>query len=448
MGLDNADRDLPALEWQELTLAQLDFWEEFLRHPQTAVSTVAHAIEIVGPVDADALRGAIEATIAETDVMALCFSQPDPARNPLQCIDPDARPKLRLLDLSDDPAGFEAAMALMQADVDAPLDLRHQPIAAQWLIRLTDQRWIWYNRGHHIVLDGYAMGLIESRCAQIYQSLALGQPIGPGFDRFTDFLREEEDYRQSPRHEAAAHFWQDLLAPFPKLQSLQKGDENYPIAAREFELDLTPLAPQIHTLARELRCGWPDLLTALCAIWLQPKREDGVDARVIWLPFMSRLGSVSISVPAMVVNILPVPVPITPEQTLQEALCVMISRLKSSRRHGRYRIEQIAADRGLQQAERFFFSPLINIVPFDEPSFMDCDTHRHVLSNGPGDGFNLTIRSDTEGRNMTLYAEADPALTSQAAFDLHRDGLPRFLRQSLTQNALPLPLRQLLATTG
>ena len=35
----------PDTHWLPLTLAQLDFWEEFRLHPDTPVSTVAHAIE-------------------------------------------------------------------------------------------------------------------------------------------------------------------------------------------------------------------------------------------------------------------------------------------------------------------------------------------------------------------------------------------------------------------
>ena len=84
---------------QPLTLAQLDFWEEFTAHPGEAVSTVAHALELRGPLDEVALAQAIRQTIAETDVLSLRFAL-GPDGVPHQLADPSRRPDLRLLDLS------------------------------------------------------------------------------------------------------------------------------------------------------------------------------------------------------------------------------------------------------------------------------------------------------------------------------------------------------------
>ncbi|MDQ7775864.1 MAG: hypothetical protein Q4615_08125 [Paracoccus aminovorans] len=105
--------------WMPLTLAQLDFWEEFRFHPGESVSTVAHALELRGVTDMAALTRAIEATIAETDIMALRFAL-DPDGQPVQRVEPGRQPVLRQIDLSGDPDGRARAFAMMQADVDAP----------------------------------------------------------------------------------------------------------------------------------------------------------------------------------------------------------------------------------------------------------------------------------------------------------------------------------------
>ncbi|WP_262983268.1 condensation domain-containing protein [Paracoccus mutanolyticus] len=115
---------------QPLTLAQLDFWEEFRLHPGEAVSTVAHALELCGPVDGDALARAIRTLLAEADVLSLRLSVgPDGA--PRQTVDPARRPVLRRIDLADEPDPMGRAMAMMRQDLTAPLDLLDQPISAQ-----------------------------------------------------------------------------------------------------------------------------------------------------------------------------------------------------------------------------------------------------------------------------------------------------------------------------
>ncbi|WGR60361.1 condensation protein [Paracoccus ferrooxidans] len=438
--------------WLPLTLAQLDFWEEFRFHPGEAVSTVAHAIELRGLADPEALARAIKATIAETDIMALRFGLGADGR-PVQRVDPAERPALRRIDLSDRTDARAHAFALMQADVDAALDLLVQPIAAQWLVRLAEGHYLWFNRGHHIALDGYAMGLVERRCAQLYAALAEGADPGQPLRPLAAYLNEETDYRASPRHAADARHWAGVLAAEPRPRVLRKGSEDYPAEALCAAHDLAALRPALMRQAQAAGMGWPDLLTVICAAWAALHLRDGSAAHLcddrgriampVWLPYMSRMGSVAVSVPALVVNILPLDVTLHPGEPLGEALARLGGRLRQLRRHGRYRIEQIAEDYGMEPRSRFFFSPLINVLPFDEARFAGCETTRHVLSNGPGDGFNITIRGDGEARGLELLVEADPTLTPPEDFAALARGLPLFLAAALAPENLSRPLSDL-----
>ncbi|WP_374427196.1 condensation domain-containing protein [Paracoccus sp. (in: a-proteobacteria)] len=442
----------PDTHWLPLTLAQLDFWEEFRLHPDTPVSTVAHAIELRGPCDTGALAGAIAETIAETDVMALGLAV-DPDGQPRQRIDPARAPALRRIDLCGRTDGRDHAFALMQADMEARLDLLTQPIFAQWLIRLAEDHHIWLNRGHHIAVDGYGMGLIERRCAAHYAARLTGGDAGPRLGAFGDYLNEETDYRAGPRHAADGGHWAQILAHAPPPRILRKGSENYPTEALFAEHDLSPLRAALMARATALGMGWPDLLTVLCAIWVAlrvtgpaaARRTDpqGRIAATLWLPYMSRMGSVSITVPALVVNILPLGVDLSPDEGLGAVLSRLSTALRKLRRHGRYRIEQIAQDYGVPSGGRFFFSPLINVLPFDAAHFPGCEMTRHVLSNGPGDGFNITIRGDGEAEGLELLTEADPALTPAAGFAALADSLPEFLRAALAADAATRPVKAL-----
>ena len=305
-----------------------------------------------------------------------------------------------------------------------------------------------------IALTGYGMALIERRCAALYAALTQGGDPGQPLRPLAEYLHEETDYRASPRHAADGRHWAEVLAAAPRLHVLQKGSENHPTEAFEAGHDIAALRPALLERAGALGMGWPDLLTALCAIWTALRirdgsaRQDGDDggrvAMPVWLPYMSRMGSVSMSVPALVVNILPLLVTLHPDETLAEVLARLGTSLRKLRRHGRYRIEQIAEDYAVGPKARFFFSPLINVLPFDEAAFAGCDTARHVLSNGPGDGFNITIRGDTQAHGLELLLEADPALTPGAEFTRLAAEMPRFLARALAGDGPSQPLRQLL----
>lgn len=443
------DPSLPAGA-MALTLAQLDFWEEFLFHPNEAVSTVAHAIEISGAVDEAALTRAIEATIAEADVLTVRFHRRQNTL-PVQTCDPTRAPHLRKMDLSASSDPLAEAIALMTADINQPIDLCSEPLAAEWLVRLGPSRFLWFNRGHHIILDGYSMGLIEQRCAQLYAYFAYSENAGKPLAPFRAYLTEEEAYRQSARHAASGQFWAERAAEVGALPVIRKGEENYAVEGLEFEWDLSGIHSNIETMSQETGLGWADLMTILSAAYLlfrlpgtRKTTAEGAEILPIWLPYMSRMGSVSVSVPALVVNILPLSVSGLAQDTLAEFVTRSASGLRQLRRHGRYRIEQIAEDYGVASGSRFFFSPLINVVPFNQPNFRGCETHRHVLSNGPNDGFNVTIRAENDGSGMTVRLDADPALTPVSEFREHCRNLPAFLDRALSEGALGQKLGALL----
>lgn len=418
--------------WLDLTPGQLDFWEEYLAHPGQPVSTVAHLTRIEGGADPAALVRALQRVAAETDVLSLRFA-PGPGGRPAQRVDPAARPVLRQIDLRGDPDPEGRARALMARDLARPLDLGGGGAGAMWLVRTGPRAWLWYCRGHHIFLDGYAMALIERRAAQLYAHLACGAPEGQPFARFADYLAEEAGYAASDRNAAARDFWRGRLASAPLPPRIRKGSEDYPAHPRSATADLSHLAGRLRDAALRHDLGWPDLLIALAALWLRRNGTGpGTDGeRILWLPLMGRMGSVGARVPAMVLNIVPWHLPEARQAPLAETLAGLAADLKAIRRHGRCRIERIAADAGLAANERFFFSPLLNVMPFDPAVFPGCDTRREVLAAGPGDGFNVTVTADSRGGAMMLHLEADPALTDAACFSRHAAGLPRFLGAAL-----------------
>ncbi|PMR73605.1 condensation domain-containing protein [Billgrantia endophytica] len=425
--------------WLPLTLAQLDFWEEYSLQPDQSISTVAHCIDIEGAVDQAALIESITRTVTEADVLSVRFHLPSDGRQPLQRCAAEWTPNLVLRDLRGEPDPLQAAQRLMRADVEARCDLLQSPLAAQWLLRVSERRHLWYSRGHHIILDGYGMVLLERRCAQLYAHLiGRGEP-GKPLKPFAHYLAEEEAYRRSQRFDEDRRFWRDYLDSSHDLSVLHKGEESDVAEERHAELALTEtLERRLNAVANDTGIGWPDLLVMLTGLYLlqhQPAGH-GSDALAVWLPFMSRWGSVSAYIPSLTVNILPLYVDAPGEESLGSFLNRMTNVLRRQRRHGRYRIEQFAADRGLSKGTRFLFSPLINVLPFDTPVFWGCRVERQVIATGPGDGFDLTYRGRSDGSALSLMLDADPAIVASDEYARHRRELPAFLARALSPGAL------------
>lgn len=437
----------PTGGWMPLTLPQLDFWEEFALHPDEPLSTVAHCLDIEGDIDGNALREAISRTIGEAEVLSCLFRSDENGASPAQSCDAARMPQLRVLDLRTHADPYGEAMRLMEGDVAAPLDLTRDPLSAQWLVQVGENRFLWYIRAHHIILDGFGVALIEHRAARLYAHLRGSTDAGHPFHAYTAFLAEEEDYRAGTRHSGDAAYWRDYLAG-TRLPVVRKDDEGYRTEGMEFDCRLpASLSADLRRTMAATSIGWPDLLVLLCGIYLHrhfpPGARADSGALPIWLPFMSRWGSVGAHTPAMLVNILPVLVKAERNETLAAFLKRMAGVLRTQRMHGRYRVEQIALDNGVPARSRYQFSPLINVLPFGTPRLPGCSATRHILANGPGDGFEITFRSEEDASDLHLALSSNPAVMAPDAFARHCRDLPAWLRLALAPGSLPETIEHL-----
>lgn len=438
-----------ASEWLPLAPAQLDFWEEYTLHPGQTLSTVAHCTELCGAIEEAALCRAIAATLAETQAFALRFGErrgdhPPPLRH-----EPQRIPSLQRIDLQTHRDPWQAAQNLMHEDIAQHRALHREPLAAAWLLKLGPERYLWYVRAHHILVDGFGMALIEHRCAALYAHY-LGQgSAGIPLGAFAPFQQAELAYVDSERCERDRRFWQAYLPPSQALPTVRKGGGEYGVRRLSVNRRLpTEAAQRLAQQSERSGINWPDLLVALSAVWLfqvMPRHARQGDALPMWMPAMNRRGQAATNVPSLAVNTLPLLVSPSPMETLGSFLTTLTQQLRELRSHAGYRLRQLAADRGVDPNSRFFISPFINVQPFDAPRFVGCRGARRVLAGGSGDGFNLTYRGRTDARDLQvdidIYLEQFP---TEDALD-YGEALQEFLLRALQREAWEQPLAALTA---
>ncbi|HIE1062958.1 TPA: condensation domain-containing protein [Serratia marcescens] len=438
-----------ASEWLPLAPAQLDFWEEYTLHPGQTLSTVAHCTELCGAIEEAALCRAIAATLAETQAFALRFGErrgdhPPPLRH-----EPQRIPSLQRIDLQTHRDPWQAAQSLMHEDIAQHRALHREPLAAAWLLKLGPERYLWYVRAHHILVDGFGMALIEHRCAALYAHY-LGQgSAGIPLGAFAPFQQAELAYVDSERCERDRRFWQAYLPPSQALPTVRKGGGEYGVRRLSVNRRLpTEVAQRLAQQSERSGINWPDLLVALSAAWLfqvMPRHVRQGDALPMWMPAMNRRGQAATNVPSLAVNTLPLLVSPSPMETLGSFLTTLTQQLRELRSHAGYRPRQLAADRGVDPKSRFFISPFINVQPFDAPRFVGCRGARRVLAGGSGDGFNLTYRGRTDARDLQvdidIYLEQFP---TEDALD-YGEALQEFLLRALQREAWEQPLAALTA---
>lgn len=413
-----------------LSSAQQGLWFAQAVDPTNPIFNTAHYAEIQQSLQSDLFLQAIQTVVQQADGLRLRID--DQEGIAYQYFDAPTPPIEFINALSD----RKSALALMQADQQQAIDLRRQSAARFILFELDQDHYLFYMRVHHLAADGYAMNLLESRIVQHYHALITQQSAPAALSSITDVIADDLSYQASEKYAKDRAYWLALLHSDKDIASLadQTALSSHSFLYKQHYVG-HDFSQQLVDFAQQHACSWADVLTLLTAAYIA--RHTGQYKTRVGVPYMGRMGNKSALSIATVMNVAPLQLEINEKITLSEFLQQGSRTLMLTRRHGRYRSEQLRRDLGLLSGMRRLYGPLINILPFDTPY----DSHginatSHVLCAGPVEDLNFSFRSSSEATGMRLEIEANPALYQSAELSGHTERLLHFIQCAFTASTL------------
>lgn len=412
-----------------LVSTQLGIWlaDQIDRRGNTYV--IAHAVELDGPIAIDLLADAVAFGLAEADTVgARFFSDEAGTWQVLPEAGAPAGARLEHLDLSGaaDPAA--AAQALMAEDIAEDLPASGtRPLCRQVLMRLAPEgappRWLWYQRYHHLMLDGFSFTALTRRIAEIYTARTEGRPAGPSpFTGAAAAVEEHYAYIASPACGRDRSFWgaycRDLPPPCDLSARFGAGPAEAAPAriiasSRTFPQEMLPA---LEAIAADAGVAVFDILMAAVAAYLH--RMGGGTQQVLGVPFMRRMGSAAAAAVAPTVNVLPVRIEIDPAAGLLHTSERVKAALREVRRHQRYDAEQIQRDLGYVGSGRALYGPVVNYRLFDyDLDFGGVRGITRHIATGPVDDIEFGLQIH-QGR-ITLELRADSGRYAPGDLTLH-----------------------------
>ncbi len=320
-----------------LSFAQQRLW--FLSR-LSGVSEAYHmplAVELTGPLDRVALARALDALVARHEVLRTRFGTVD--GEPFCLLDPPDRGfPLRFDDLCGEPDP-EARLAVVQdEEANASFDLAAGPLARARLLRLGVGRHVLLVTMHHIVSDGWSMGVFTRELGAFYTAAhaagahaAGGHAAGPDgvCDALPPLSIQYADYAGWQRRwlagGAAARqgaYWKRTLAGAPALLELpadrpRPAEQDYRGAQIRIEID-AELTARLQALGQ--RHGGTLFMTLLAAWALLLSRLSGQDDVVIGTPTAGRRRAELDGLIGFFVNTLPLRVDLSGGPTIAQLL--------------------------------------------------------------------------------------------------------------------------------
>jgi len=425
----------PAPERVPLTAAQLAMWlAQKLALPGTNLN-LGEAVEIQGPVDIGHFIAALH-QLTEDAETTRCVVE-ETADGPRFVIHPHYRREIPFVDLSAaaDPEG--EARAWMMRDIDTLLDVERDALWFSALIKLSANRYFWFHRAHHLVLDGYSCGMLARRLAEIYNAKLEGrEPPKNPFGRMNGLVAEEQEYRRSRTFEKDREYWIQHTADLPEPATLAQGRvAATPGFARQSGPFSIEDSARIRALAKDLRCSTPTLLISLAAAFFH--RSSGARDVVFGMPVSAR-GKAGRSVPALVANAVLLRVQIAPEQALPDLAEQTARAIRGGLRRQLYPLNSVRRDAGLTGDDQLF-RLAVNIEPFDyQYDFGGHAIRVHNLRNfAIGD---LVVFVYDRGAEFGLHVDfdANPTLYSPEDLAAHMRRFKRLVGALLAEPALKI----------
>ncbi|MFJ9143833.1 amino acid adenylation domain-containing protein [Streptomyces griseus] len=427
-----------ALRRHPLLGAQEGIWTGHQLDTSSPAYNTAEYVVIEGPVDVDHFEAALRRAVEETEALHGVFTADDDGR-PWQIDTAIPVWDLHTADLSEAPDPHAAALARMDEDIARPVDLTQGPLFGHALFRLGTGRYLWYHRVHHIALDGFGLSLVARRVADLYTALVAGTDPGPsGFGTLASVREEEAAYRTSEQFARDRDHWKRRFADRPDVATPAARSA---LPAVSFLRDTADLdagtTAALRATARTLKVSWSEILLAVTAAHLH--RATGAPEIVLSVPAMGRFGSVSLRVPAMVRNVLPLRVPVGRDDSLRTLVAAVSHEVRAALPHQRYRYERIRRDLRLVGGGRRLSGPGVNIMPFAyDLLFAGHRSTVHNVSAGPVDDLAFNVYDRSEGTGLRFAVDANPDLYTTAEVTGHRRALFALLTAAVAEPDSPL----------
>ncbi|MEV0691703.1 non-ribosomal peptide synthase/polyketide synthase [Streptomyces sp. NPDC050388] len=178
------------------------------------------ALRLRGPLDTPALRRALGRLAARHDSLRTTFATVD--GQGVQLIALEAVLPLRTSDVEHLPADRQddAVERLLTEELRRPHDLTTGPLTRALLVRRAPEDHVLLLAQHHIVTDGWSVGVLTRDLTALYRAEACGEPDGlprPGV-QYPDFALWERERRTGDADADDLGYWKRHLADLQQLE--------------------------------------------------------------------------------------------------------------------------------------------------------------------------------------------------------------------------------------
>jgi amino acid adenylation domain-containing protein len=204
-----------------LSFAQQRLWFLHRLEPDSPLYNIPATLRLEGPLDVEALERALAEIVRRHEALRTVFTAED--GEPVQVVQPASGFVLRREPLADgggDPA--ERVRDAVRLEAARPFDLAAGPLFRATLFRVSGEEHVLVLNMHHVVSDGWSLGVLFGELAALYDAFRRGEPspLPPLPIQYADFAVWQREHLRGAALEAQLAFWKEHLAGAPPVLEL------------------------------------------------------------------------------------------------------------------------------------------------------------------------------------------------------------------------------------
>ncbi len=211
-----SEEQLP-LSWAQERLWFLNQLEE-----SSATYNIPGAVRISGNLDINALQKSLSEIVRRHEVLRTSFQSLN--GTPIQVIHSEATMKINLVDLQKHSEQERETVLQQQAEQEAitPFDLEIAPLIRCCFLQLDTTEYVLLLTMHHIVSDGWSIGVFIQELSSLYRAFSAGKPssLTELPIQYADFAVWQREYLSGEVLETQLNYWKQQLYGVPELLQL------------------------------------------------------------------------------------------------------------------------------------------------------------------------------------------------------------------------------------
>ena len=285
-------RQVPREGLLPLSFAQQRLWFLDQLMPGSSFYNISAAIRLSGQLNFAALQDALSEMVRRHEILRTTFAFVE--GNPVQVIHPPLQMPLPVFDLSEPDAYEREARVRQTAEEEAQnsFDLAKGPLLRTSLLRLGESEHVLLVTMHHIISDGWSIGVMVGEVGALYAAFVDGRssPLTELAVQYADFASWQNAWLSHEVLERELSYWKHQLAHIPAMLDLPTDRPRLKMTAHRGSSESFVLSEALSGSLKQLslREGTTLFMTLLAAWQVLLARYAGQEDVCVGTPIANR----------------------------------------------------------------------------------------------------------------------------------------------------------------